>query len=276
MTFSLKYLLTISLFLCGNSSFASQELAIPLEDPAIQSSTIENSQITLNNSLPVRISLAAEDSWPPFADQYGKGVSHQLIHAAFEQVGITVDTILVPYSRGLKMASEGSVDGVFNVAKLKQRQDDYRFGEQALFISHSLFFHSKSRPMLAKSKSQLTSGTRIGKVKGFYYGGEIDTLNQVEFVDVDNQYQLINLLLTGKIDGALMYQEVAQRYIQQMKVSDDIIPAFDNQQNMIFLAFSKQTPHSQRLASVFDLGLKKLKNNGSYQQIISGYAQAAP
>lgn len=276
MASSFKYLLAFCLFFSCCVSFASQELTTAFEEPIIPSGTTTRNGVVPESSRLHHVSLAAEDGWPPFADQYGKGVSHRLIHAAFKQVDVSVSTIVVPYSRGLRMASEGSVEGVFNVAKLKPLKKDYFFGQQALFISHSLFFQSKSQPLLAKNKYQLNGGTRIGKVKGFYYGGEIHKLTQVEFVEVENQYQLINLLLANRIDGALMYQEVAQRYIEQMKVSDEIIPAFENHRNPIYLAFSRQIPHGKKLAATFDIGLKQLKQNGRYQQILSGYAEGAP
>ncbi len=270
MSSLLKLILTVFIFSIAKQGDCAQQaksIANYASNPVL--SEPESASI----QLPTQINLAAEDGWPPFADQYGKGVSHQLIQNAFNQVGIKVNSILVPHSRGVQMALDGNVDGVFNIAKLKQRQDTFIFGEQPLFISKSIFFQAKSKPIKASSPQQLTDKMRIGKIKGFYYGGNIDELTNIQFLEVSNQYQLINLLLTGKIDAALMYQEVAQKYIDQMGVGDEIEPAFDNQIIHVYLAFSRQQPYSQSLAKQLDLGLKKLIDNGTYQKIISGYAQ---
>ena len=62
-------------------------------------------------SQPQAITLAAEDSWPPFANQFGQGISHRLIQAAFKQSHIEVNSLVVPYSRALMMAEKVQLMG---------------------------------------------------------------------------------------------------------------------------------------------------------------------
>jgi polar amino acid transport system substrate-binding protein len=217
------------------------------------------------------IILAAEDSWPPFADQFGKGISHQLVKSAFSQVGIRVETLVVPYSRGLRMTERGNVNGVFNVTKEISTQDKFIFGKQALFQASASFYQHKSHPIKAKSKYELAPKAVIGVIKGYEYGDEFPQLVKqkgwVLFI-ANNQMQLINMLLVNRIDLAVMFDAVAKEQLTQMGVNEEVLPIFNNHQSDIYVAFSKHLPDSALLAKKLDEGLIKLKSQGQYAKLL--------
>lgn len=218
------------------------------------------------------ITLAAEDSWPPFANQFGQGISHRLITAAFKQSNIEVNSLVVPYSRALMMAEKGAVDGVFNVAREASTEQRFVFGTTPLFIATASFYHKKEQAIKAANKWDLPKGTVVGVVKSYEYGDEFPLLvkqRQLNLVQVATQQQLINLLLIGRIDTALMFDLVAKDNLQKMGVSDEVIPAFNNHSSNIYLAFSKANPKSVLLAQALDKGLLQLKNDGQYQQLFA-------
>lgn len=230
-----------------------------------------------SNAIPVKsqpqaIILAAEDSWPPFANQFGQGISHRLIQAAFKQSQIEVNSLVVPYSRASMMAEKGAVDGVFNVTREHSTEQRFIFGNTPLFIATASFYQKKQKPILANNKWALPKGTVIGVIKSYEYGDEFPTLvkqQQLNIVTVANQQQLINLLLIGRIDAALMFDLVAKENLKKMGVDDEIIPAFTNNSSDIFLAFSKENPQAQALASQLDAGLSQLKDTGQYEKLLS-------
>ncbi|MGL5358725.1 MAG: amino acid ABC transporter substrate-binding protein, partial [Shewanella sp.] len=86
------------------------------------------------------ITLAAEDSWPPFANHLGQGISHRLIKAAFRQSNIEVSSLVVPYARALMMAEKGRVDGVFNVTREASTEGRFVFGRIPLFKATASFY----------------------------------------------------------------------------------------------------------------------------------------
>lgn len=217
-----------------------------------------------------KVLLAAEDSWPPFADRTGRGLSHQLIAAAFSIEHIQVESLVVPYSRALMMARKGKVHGVFNVTLERSTEADFLFGEEPLFIANASFYYNKNRPLNAQNKWQLPKGSVVGIIKGYEYGDEFSELGkQLQLVQVASQEQLLNLLLLNRIDAAIMFDKVAEGFIQRMGVEEDILPAFSNHQSRIFLAFSLQNASSPKLAKALDEGLRQMKQSGQYQQIIS-------
>lgn len=218
------------------------------------------------------ITLAAEDSWPPFANQFGQGISHRLIAAAFKQSQVEVNSLVVPYSRALMMAEKGAVDGVFNVTREASTEQRFVFGNTPLFVAKASFYQRKQRPLIAANKWEIPKGSIVGVIKSYEYGDEFPELvkqRQLNVITVANQQQLINLLMIGRVDAAVMFDLVAQENLQKMGVSDDVIPAFNNHSSEIYLAFSKQNPKAAQLAKELDLGLTQLKANGQYQQLLS-------
>ncbi|WP_350431464.1 transporter substrate-binding domain-containing protein [Shewanella sp. H8] len=220
---------------------------------------------------PLKITLAAEDGWPPFANEFGSGISHNLINQAFKQVDVDVSTIIVPYTRGLIMTERGSVDGVFNVTREESTIDRFVFGNEPLFTVTASFFFAKEHPTMANNKWQLPSRSIIGIVNGYEYGDEFNTLveqRKLQVITVNSQRQLINLLLVGRIDTAIMFDLVADVYIQQMGVEDDITAKFINHKSEIFVAFSKLNPQAERLSKLLDEGLLTLQKQGKYHQLL--------
>jgi len=217
-----------------------------------------------------KVLLAAEDSWPPFADRTGQGLSHQLIAAAFSIEHIQVESLVVPYSRALMMARKGQVQGVFNVTRERSTEAGFLFGEEPLFIANASFYYNKNRPLSAQNKWQLPRGSVVGVIKGYEYGDEFSELSkQLQLVQVASQEQLLNLLLLNRIDAAIMFDKVAEGVIKRMGVKEEILPAFPNHQSRIFLAFSLQDADSPALAKALDKGLRQMKQSGQYQQIIN-------
>ncbi|MCD8550029.1 MAG: transporter substrate-binding domain-containing protein, partial [Shewanella xiamenensis] len=205
-------------------------------------------------------------------DQFGQGISHRLIEAAFKQAHIEVNSLVVPYSRALMMAEKGAVDGVFNVTREASTEQRFVFGNTPLFIAKASFYQRKQRPLIAENKWKIPKGSIIGVIKSYEYGDEFPELvkqRQLNLVTVATQQQLINLLLIGRIDAAVMFDLVAQEKLQNMGVTDEVIAAFNNHSSNIYLAFSKQNPKSTLLAQALDQGLAILKENGQYQQLLS-------
>lgn len=218
------------------------------------------------------ITLAAEDSWPPFADQLGQGISHRIIKAAFLPSGIEVKSLVLPYTRALMMAEKGSVDGVFNVTREASTEQRFIFGKIPLFVATASFYQKNQKPLNAINKWALPKGTVIGVIKSYEYGDEFSQLvqqQQLNIVTVATQHQLINLLLIGRIDTALMFDLVAKENLQKMGVDHDITPVFTNHSSDIYLAFSKQNPQAQNLAKQLDEGLSLLKITGQYDTLLS-------
>ncbi|WP_372873247.1 substrate-binding periplasmic protein [Shewanella sp.] len=223
---------------------------------------------------PSKIRLAAEDSWPPFADSSGHGLSHRLVKLAYATESIEVESVVVPYNRGLHLTEQSKVNAVFNVAKQQSTEGRFLFGNEPLFIASASFYQLTKREPIAADKWSLPPGIRVGIMRGYEYGDEFDALPNIVLWVADNQYQLLNLLLTHKLDAVVMYDKVAAEFLASTGVASEVYPVFNNHTSELYLAFDKNSASSIPLAAALDRGLRRLKQNGEYQKLLAQIGHA--
>ncbi len=59
--------------------------------------------------------------------------------------------------------------------------------------------------------------------------------------------------------------------LDRLKLQDIVEYAFINESTPIYLAFSKTHPKGQYYSDKFDEGMRKIKANGTYKQIMDSY-----
>lgn len=214
--------------------------------------------------------LAGEDSWAPYSNKQGEGISKDIISAAFAEVNIKPKFITAPYARVLHMTDTGAADGAFNVTRQSSTEQTYLFGQEPLFTaSASWYFPSSSQHY--KNINELPKRLKIGLIIGYEYGDEFEK-QQTNFqeVRVNNQRQLVKMLSKGRIDAAIMFDRVAEDVLSQINLpGDSIRRGFSNHNSDIYIAFSRSNPHSRQYADLLDQGLRKLKDSDRYQQLLN-------
>jgi polar amino acid transport system substrate-binding protein len=204
------------------------------------------------------LTLAAENSWPPYSDK--NGISKDIIQAAYKAVNVKVKFIAVPYARALKMTELGQVDGVFNVTKQKNTTDIFNFGNTPIFQATASFYYRHDSTINFTSTNEIPNGTSVGVIIGYEYGDNYEA-NKGRFseVRVANQIQLIELLIKKRIEVAIMFDEVVKSKLEEMGLTLKAIKKGEtNHKSNIYVAFSKlkNTHHAMKL---LDEGLVKIK-----------------
>lgn len=214
--------------------------------------------------------LAAENSWPPYSNKQGEGISKNIISAAFSEMNISPQFITVPYARVLHMTATGAVDGGFNVTRQESTENTYLFGQEPLFTAPaSWYFASNSKNY--RSISELPKNLKIGLIIGYEYGDVYEQKRgNFREIRVNKQRQLVKMLNSGRIDAAIMFDRVAEHVIAAMNLpSGTIKQGFNNHNSDIYLAFSLKNQKSSYYAEQLDLGLRKLKSSNRYQQLLN-------
>lgn len=211
------------------------------------------------------ITLAAESSWPPFAKKDGSGISKTIIEKAYSYSGHTVEFVVVPYARALSMAKQGSVDGAFNVTKQASTEADFSFGERALLKVSASFYYPPGSNLSYTTSDMIPRGTSIATIIGYEYGDRYEK-NRERFdeVRVATQAQIVNLLKAGRVDMAIMFDEVASYTLEQMQLpTEDIKKGHINHTSDIYVAFNKSHANSQ-IVKDLDKGLKAIEQESAY------------
>lgn len=206
------------------------------------------------------ITLAVENSWPPYADKQGNGISKQRIVAALSSSEYQVEFVPVPYARALRMMLAGSVDGCFNVTRQADTEANYRFGNQPLLQAQASHFYPADNTYVYASVEQIPDNIRIGLIIGYEYG-ETYEKHRHRFVEVrvSEQRQIIQLLQQKRIDMAIMFDEVANYALKEMKLAADAVKKGEiNHVSDVYVAFNKENPELADFIKALDSGLLEL------------------
>lgn len=209
--------------------------------------------------------LAAENSWPPFAKSDGEGISKSIIEKAYAYSGVDVQFVVVPYARALNMAEAGEVDGAFNVSKQGSTEAKFLFGKEPLLRVSASFYYSPSSKLDYESVSEIPNGTKIATILGYEYG-DLYTKNQARFTEsrVATQQQIVKLLLSGRVDMAIMFDEVASYTIEEMGYEQSVLrKGALNHTSEIYVAFNKKLKGSEKVRKL-DLGLKAIRDESAF------------
>lgn len=223
-----------------------------------------------SHQLPVRI--AAEDNWPPFSDENGKGLSTQLVSAAFARRGFHIETVVVPYARALHYTAHGKTEACWNVTRQANTERDYLLHQQPLFqAASSFYFHGVVKNY--RSVAELPDGTVVGVILGYEYGDLFEQhKKRFQLVEVSTHPQLIALLQHDKVQLAIFFDDVLAYYLAQPALRQIRLQKGQlNHVSDIYVAFSRVGPRSKQLAEALDSGLLELQRSGDYQRMLKQF-----
>ena len=213
--------------------------------------------------------LAVEDSWPPYADENGMGYATSIVVAAYRAIGIEPVIHVQPYARVLKDAQQGQVDGGYNVTRQTSTEAIFHFGKSPILVASASFFTRPGSDKKFNNIQSVPDGFSIGLIKDYEYGDEYES-NRGRFreVRVNTQKQLIQMLLSERIDAAILFDEVALYNLKGMGLKDTKLQAqFVNHVSDIYVAFNKEDRVSHHWARELDRGLRLIIEQGTYDQI---------
>ena len=235
---------------------------------------IPNSQA--DEAAPIKETIRiAVDEWPPYQSQTYQyfGSAHRIITEAFQSVGIKVEYGWFPWARSLQYAKEGKWDGAALSQKTPVKENDFYF-PNPVFDVKKVFFHLKKYPFQWRTMKDLNN-VPIGVTLGYMYGDEFETAaktGKIQFVRVrDNKTNFSNLL-TRRI-RAFPFEHDAGYYMLQNEFPEDYHKITHHKKPLqtvfYYLILSKQNDENQEKVTLFNKGLKNLKERGLIQQYLS-------
>ncbi len=218
--------------------------------------------------------LGVEDSWPPYSNKQGEGVSKQIVIAAFSAVGQEVHFVVLPYARVLRDVESGNLDGGFNVTRQASTVERFVFGETPILQAQASFYYSPASPLQLESHSVIADGSRVGMILGYEYGDAYEKhRHRFKEIRVGQQSQIVRMLIAGRLDLAIMFDEVARQTLLDMELPHNAISKGGlNHRSDIYVVFSKNNPFSSKHAQKLDQGMKIIKASGQYADIINQHS----
>lgn len=256
----------IAALICGACTPAPSQVSSPsaAASPNIISNTGSNI-IRLTNG-----------EWAPYD---GKDLEHNgcdawVISEAFALQGIQVEYGFFPWARGYHLAEDGTYDGAVDWADTPDHRAKFYLSADYVSKQEWVFFYRADRPFEWSSLDDL-KGKSIGITSGYVYSDKFKDLmksGEARFAEASTDEANLRKLLAGRIDvfpiersvGITISREIfTQAERAQIKIHptpfDEFLP---------YLLLTRANPGNQQRIQAFDQGLKELKDNGRYAEIM--------
>lgn len=216
------------------------------------------------------IVIAAENSWPPFSDKRGRGISYELAKAAFATQGYDIKTVVVPYARALKLTKAGEVHACWNVTRQPNTELVYHFGDEALLEASISLYYNMRNAQVYKSVAEIPDQTKIGVIIGYEYGDEYEQhKKRFDIASVSSQKSLLKMLRAKRIELAFMFDEVFKSTVETNNFDmNDYVQGAHIYKSEIFIAFDADSKQSQVYSEALDLGIRVLRETERYDAIL--------
>ena len=215
--------------------------------------------------------IGAEDDWYPYTalkEGQIKGMSVDIVKAAFAATQTDIQLVAYPYARCMKMALEGSLVACFNTAPDARIASEYRLPANALFSDDILLWSTADKPAALASLDEI-AGKRVAVTIGYEYGSRFDNDRRIERVSVRKDLMGFLMLERQRVDYVIAYRgTAAQLFMEHPELAGKFAAVATVHQPQLFLSFSRHNPAAAKAVQTFEQGMQIIHSNGRYQQIL--------
>lgn len=217
--------------------------------------------------------LLAEDDWYPYAaavDGEPRGISVDLVRAAYGAVGVDVEFRLASYSRCMELVNQGRFIGCFNTPVGDSALENQLLPEEALDRNPAWIYTRAGNDTAVDELGDL-HGKPIGIVNGYRYADQFMADPALLREAAGSDLQNMKKLAAGRIEYVVLYERVAEwlmgRYGEEMGL--ELRPVLKVGELALFVSFSRQHPGAREAMTQLDEGLRRIKRNGEYRRIMA-------
>lgn len=212
------------------------------------------------------------------------GIDIDIAKHIFSKLGIKSEFLIIPWQRAQKMLENGDADAALSVSRNKERDNYLFFPKENMWLSEFVFFtRSDNKQAVEVGYQQAKSlALKIGIIAGNSYHHSF----WQAFPYKDKAQTQLNKQLASGLNIALNFKKLHKRrfdlfpidrksgHYQVRKLGfENTITSYDN---VLFskgypMAFAKNSPYPELklIASKFDDELRKMKQDGRYNEIVN-------
>jgi polar amino acid transport system substrate-binding protein len=213
----------------------------------------------------------ATSHWSPYVDKKlpNNGLAMDIMSTVFKKAGYKLDVSYEKWSRTLEGAQIGIYDAVATAWYSDKRATSFAYTDA--YLNNELKFLVRSDSTMKFTRYDDLQDRLIGVVKDYAYGGDFMKARNFMRFQANQNFQNIDLVFKKRIDAAIADERVFIYKINSImpnsKSQFKILP-IPVSVNGLHVAVSKSNPNYRKIVSAFNRTLAKLKENGSYLQII--------
>jgi len=158
--------------------------------------------------------------WAPYAvfDSKGKssGIAVDKAHRIFAEMDLKLVILQFPIKRALKMAENGSVDGLL-MSSAEPKRARYLAFSHPIFCDRRFLYVRKGHAFDWHDRAEL-QGKSMGVGLGFYYGKTVQTWiadGTIETIEANNTLSLFKMIIQNRVDVIAFSEREADIFLNQ-------------------------------------------------------------
>lgn len=218
------------------------------------------------------VRIGAEDDWYPYTalrDGQVQGMSVDIVRAAFAATNTRIELLPYPYARCMELTRTGQLAACFNTAPDARIASEFRLPQEALFSDDILLWanHDEAQPI---TDLKQLAGRQVAVTIGYEYGSTFDNNRDLLRVPVRRDRNGFFMLQHGRVEFTVAYRGTAQALFREApELVGEFTPVASLLHATLYLSFSRHHPQAEVMQQRFDHGMRTIKKNGRYQQILA-------
>jgi polar amino acid transport system substrate-binding protein len=223
-----------------------------------------------------KLILAAEDNWYPYSakrDGAPEGLAVDLVRAAYQAAGREVNLVSLPYARCLEEVEDGRQLGCFDTTREPANEARFLFHQEPLFSANIVIVARKESPALDLTSADLR-GMSVAVTNGYTYGEPFQSDSLVKKDVTGSDLAVLRLVAKRRATYGVIYDQVMASLISEhsseLAGQIKIVGILSRQD--LYVSFSRRRPEAVGAIAALDAGLKTIRANGTYLDIVQQWA----
>ncbi|VXC85058.1 ABC transporter permease [Pseudomonas sp. 8Z] len=216
------------------------------------------------------VRIGAEDDWYPYTalrDGQIKGMSADIVRAAFKASGTDFELVPYPYSRCMELARNGGLAGCFNTTPDHSIRQQFLLPEEMLF-SDDILLWGRAGTAAVNDLDDI-AGRRVAVTIGYTYGEYFDNYPDLLRIPVRRDINSFLMLQRNRVDYVIAFRGTTEALLREHpELAGQFAPLATIHRPQLYLTFSRLYPQATELAHQFDAGMRQIRHNGTYQRIL--------
>ncbi len=214
--------------------------------------------------------------FPPYEFQNkGKpdGALVLIVQTLFKRADIPLKLVPLPFKRAYEETRSGSIDGLFNFYKTKEREAHFDYSDPV--IKNPLVFFVRKDSQLSYEDLDDLKGLKVGVMTGYTYGPDFDTSPLFTRDPSDSHESNLKKLVLGRLDAypcdklVGLYVAVRNDLMSELKILPKPLAVMNG-----YIGFTKGK-HEQTIRKI-NAVLTEMGKNGEIEALIDSYIESSP
>ena len=222
-----------------------------------------------------KLHIAASD-WAPYTSNKlsGGGFLTEICTTALERAGYQCEVDFIPWKRAVKMTKKGKYHCLIGASYTEERTGYFLYPDYSW--ETSVHFFAKKGHKLKYRKIEDLCFKTMGILMGSFYVDKFKKYKCLNIETVPTVQQNMRKLAAGRVDIFIDTDDSVQHYVANELKSlagkiEPLLPPLET--DKIYLVISKQVLDNQAVQRNFDAGIRQIKYDGTYDEILKKHGK---